>query len=194
MLSQHVELYSRKGLLVKLQGVRGLAEWMAGPAGVQNASSASALESALAATLEEYNHAAAAGGGDGFGKKYFTNAPLPLDGVMYAGRIVPVLHYCMGGIRMDKHGAVLREDGSPLLGLHAAGEVSDGLAAVWRWPTTRTARASLCYPPLPAEAPLPLSAPRYQARRRCPLQATGGGAHGWSGVTWLPHDCCLACT
>jgi len=38
-------------------------------------------------------------------------------------RIFPAVHYTMGGIRMGADGAVLRDDGSVIPGLHAAGEV-----------------------------------------------------------------------
>jgi aspartate oxidase len=37
------------------------------------------------------------------------------------------LHYCMGGIKIDTEGNVIREDGSPIEGLHAAGEVTGGV-------------------------------------------------------------------
>lgn len=123
---KHVELYTHKGLLVEVQGVAGLAAWMAGATGVKHATSSPKLEEQLRASLQAYN-AAAVGGSDPFGKQFFTNAPISLDGVMYAGRITPVLHYCMGGVTMDEHGHVLRADGSLIRGLHAAGEVTGGV-------------------------------------------------------------------
>lgn len=38
-----------------------------------------------------------------------------------------VLHYCMGGIRIDKEGNVLNENDEVIPGLHAAGEVTGGV-------------------------------------------------------------------
>merc|ERR1719284_2019763 len=85
-----------------------------------------AVEVELRRTLEAYD-AAAASGGDEFGKSSFHNAPFGGGGTYYAGRIVPVLHYTMGGITMDRQCGVLRADGSVVEGLHAAGEVTGGV-------------------------------------------------------------------
>ena len=55
------------------------------------------------------------------------------------GRIVPVLHYTMGGIRMDEKGRVVRADGSVIDNLSAAGEVRVGDAIETRdSPTSRS--------------------------------------------------------
>jgi succinate dehydrogenase/fumarate reductase flavoprotein subunit len=135
---KHLEHYLHKGLLVKLDSTHALARWMLANAdgadgetaeqalsratGV-DAGAARALEATLRATLAEYN-AAAKEGVDAFGKTSFRHAPLSEERApLYAGRIVPVLHYTMGGIRMGADGAVLREDESVIPGLHAAGEV-----------------------------------------------------------------------
>lgn len=47
--------------------------------------------------------------------------------VFYVGIVTPVLHYCMGGVKIDSEGNVLREDGTIIAGLHAAGEVTGGV-------------------------------------------------------------------
>jgi len=139
---KHTDHYVHKGLLVKLEGASDLAKWMLAntdgtdgqapdqvaerAAGV-DARGAALLLSTIEATLAEYN-AAAERGVDGFGKTTFRHAPiLPAGGPLYAGRIVPVLHYTMGGIRMGADGSVLRDDGSVIPGLHAAGEVTGGV-------------------------------------------------------------------
>jgi len=131
---RHVELYTRKGLLVPLEGVDALASWMLSDRGVSGAADAHAdtadaregLKARLRATLASYAEAAV-GGSDEFGKTSFRHAPLLADGQLYAGRIVPVLHYTMGGIEMDREGRVLRADGSLIEGLSAAGEVTGGV-------------------------------------------------------------------
>ena len=74
-----------------------------------------------------YNAAAEGSAGDAHGKSLFRHAPVAADGVFYVGRIVPVLHYTMGGLRMDTEGRVLRADGAPIPRLSAAGEVTGGV-------------------------------------------------------------------
>ena len=121
---KHAELYERKGLLSRVAGAAGLAAYMAG---LRGAPGAAAIEPTLRAELRAYSEASAAGGGDPWGKQHFHNAPFAPDDTYLVGRIVPVLHYCMGGIRMDASGAVLREDNATIPGLHAAGEVTGGV-------------------------------------------------------------------
>jgi flavocytochrome c len=135
---KHVEHYLHKGLLVKLDGTLSLARWMLANADKADAETAeqameraarvdagaaAALQSIINETLAAYN-AAAEAGVDEFGKTAFRHAPILPEETLYAGRIVPVLHYTMGGIRMGADGAVLRDDGSVIPGLHAAGEVN----------------------------------------------------------------------
>ena len=45
----------------------------------------------------------------------------------YAVGITPAIHHTMGGIKVDPDMHVLREDGTVLPGLYAAGEVTGGL-------------------------------------------------------------------
>jgi len=139
---KHIEHYLRKGLMVKLNDATALARWMiansdgadgqtaeqvAARADAADAEAVAALQRAIEGTLATYN-AAAVEGVDEFGKTLFRHTPLlPASGPLYAGRIVPVLHYTMGGIRMGADGSVLRDDGSVILGLHAAGEVTGGV-------------------------------------------------------------------
>jgi len=113
---KHVRLYNHKGLLHKLHGTTGLAEWM---------------EVDVATVRETMTHyqADSLAGKDVWGKTSFQGVPaIDLDNeIFYAGKVTPVLHYCMGGITIDTEGNVLRNDGSFIKGLHAAGEVSGGV-------------------------------------------------------------------
>jgi len=115
---KHVDLYSHKGLLQRLEGLQALADWMGQDVEV------------LRETYKSYA-ASAAAGKDEFGKVSFRGlvaAGKDLDTeVFYAGTVTPVLHYCMGGITIDVDGNVLTEDGSMIPGLHAAGEVAGGV-------------------------------------------------------------------
>lgn len=113
---KHVSHYTHKKLLKEIKGVTALAEWM----GVD--------VDAVRSTLEGYREDASAGV-DAWGKTSFRGVPSPdLDGeTFYAGTVVPVLHYCMGGVTIDPEGNVLDVDRNPIPGLHAAGEVSGGV-------------------------------------------------------------------
>lgn len=118
---KHVDLYSHKGLLTKIEGIEALANWMR------------LKEKTLRATMERYQKDAK-NGMDDFGKTTFRNLPsLDLGNeTFYVGKITPVLHYCMGGVTIDATGSVIREDGNVINGLHAAGEVSGGVHGVNR--------------------------------------------------------------
>jgi flavocytochrome c len=118
---KHVDHYTHKGLMTKVDGIRGLAI------------TTGLTESALIKTLRKYQDDAAKGTDD-FGKSSFRGVPKKdlENETFYVGRVTPVLHYCMGGITIDVNGTVLREDGEPILGLYAAGEVTGGVHGVNR--------------------------------------------------------------
>jgi flavocytochrome c len=133
---KHVDLYTHKGLLTKLEGLHALANWM------------NVDGEALRDTLEKYRDDATNGaaGSDEWGKTQFRGLPSESieTEIFYAGQVTPVLHYCMGGLTIDTEGNVLTsvsasgEDQSqstvptPIEGLHAAGEVSGGVHGVNR--------------------------------------------------------------
>lgn len=85
--------------------------------------------------LRELNDYAAAASGekaDPFGKKVFPFPLSPIDSVespvdIHVMEIAPAVHYCMGGVKINEQTQALREDGTPIPGLYAAGEVSGGL-------------------------------------------------------------------
>jgi flavocytochrome c len=83
-------------------------------------------EAHLASTFAAYS-AAAAAGTDSYGKKYFQNAPITMQDNFHVAVITPVLHYCMGGIKVGPDTSVLSPDGKPIAGLFAAGEVMGGV-------------------------------------------------------------------
>mmetsp|Transcript_34338 Transcript_34338/g.72249 ORF Transcript_34338/g.72249 Transcript_34338/m.72249 type:complete len:1299 (+) Transcript_34338:130-4026(+) len=113
---KHVDHYINKGLLVKLEGLHALAKWMDLPVYT------------VRDTLREYQHDST-NGSDAWGKTSFSGVPQAdlATEVFYAGTVTPVLHYCMGGLTIDKEGSVLDEDKNIIPGLHAAGEVSGGV-------------------------------------------------------------------
>lgn len=113
---KHIDLYSHKGLLTKVEGISALSKQM----GIN--------KSQISRTIRAYQ-LSAANGKDEFGKTSFRGVPKSEleDEVFYVGTVTPVLHYCMGGIKIDTEGNVMREDGTTIKGLHAAGEVTGGV-------------------------------------------------------------------
>ncbi|KFD53344.1 hypothetical protein M514_05825 [Trichuris suis] len=81
--------------------------------------------SQLGTTLSEYNEASKRQL-DSFGKTLFPTT-FAWDKPFYVAKITPVIHYTMGGIAIDNQTRVLKNDGSVLQGLYAAGEVSGGV-------------------------------------------------------------------
>ncbi len=78
--------------------------------------------------IQKYNEAAKRGV-DQFGKTVFP-ATFHEPDVFYAGQITPVVHYTMGGVRIDTSAAVLRTSNKVtqrVKGLFAAGEVTGGV-------------------------------------------------------------------
>jgi len=83
-------------------------------------------EAHLRETFRKYNEVAKAGT-DQYEKKFFQNVPYEMDDVFHVAIVVPVVHYCMGGVRTSALGEITRDDETPVPGLYAAGEVSGGV-------------------------------------------------------------------
>jgi len=113
---KHVDHYTHKSLLKRLEGVSALADWM----GIN-------VDIVRSSIIQYQNESE--GGLDQWGKTSFRGvAQKNLDTeTFYAGTVTPVLHYCMGGITIDTEGNVLDKNSVPIPGLHAAGEVSGGV-------------------------------------------------------------------
>jgi len=113
---KHVDHYTHKGLLTRIEGVQALADWMG-----QDTDT-------LKNTFLQYR-TDAENGSDQWGKTSFQGKPSEdlENEVFFAGTITPVLHYCMGGITIDAMGNVLGENRTAIPGLHAAGEVTGGV-------------------------------------------------------------------
>eukprot|EP00899_Mesostigma_viride_P015520 jgi/Mesvir1/2396/Mv22140-RA.1 len=157
---KHLSMYTRKGLMRRLQGVRQLADWLRADEAVLRRTlqgyAATAARAAAADRAPSSDASWGAGGApserlrDEFGKVDFHGAEewgqvvapgRPTDdAVFFAGLVVPVVHYTMGGLAIDTQGRVLakREDAAetgevdrpqlvPVPGLFAAGEVAGGI-------------------------------------------------------------------
>ena len=119
-IAKHVEFYVWKGLLKKVTGIKGVSD------------STGVKEDMIRKTLIDYASSAKQGIDD-FGKSRFVAVPTIADGTdvkdaLYVGRVEPVLHYCMGGVKINTNGQVLSSsDGSIVPGLFACGEVTGGI-------------------------------------------------------------------
>jgi len=70
------------------------------------------------------------GGGkshDVWGKKFFHNLPLDVNDRFHVGVVTPVIHYCMGGLKMNPDSEILTADDKVIPGLYAAGEAMGGV-------------------------------------------------------------------
>merc|ERR1712070_1216800 len=70
------------------------------------------------------------GGGkshDVWGKKFFHNLPLDVNDNFHVGVVTPVIHYCMGGLKMNPDAEILTKDDKVIPGLYAAGEAMGGV-------------------------------------------------------------------
>ncbi|MBQ7543320.1 MAG: flavocytochrome c [Synergistaceae bacterium] len=79
----------------------------------------------LKATVARYNELVAAGKDTDFEKD---EVELPIGKApFYCVPLSPTLHHTMGGLKINTEAQVLREDGSIIAGLYAAGEVTGGI-------------------------------------------------------------------
>ena len=79
----------------------------------------------FAATMNTWNGYVAEKNDPDFGRTSFAN---PLDTApFYAVKVTAGIHHTMGGLKIDPETRVLKEDGSPIPGLFAAGEVTGGV-------------------------------------------------------------------
>merc|ERR1711976_86044 len=97
----------------------------------------------IEATFKNYNEVAelqakspdtgkyeAYGGGkshDVWGKKFFHNLPMDVNDHFHVAVVTPVIHYCMGGLKMNPDAEIQRADNSVINGLYAAGEAMGGV-------------------------------------------------------------------
>jgi predicted heme/steroid binding protein len=64
---------------------------------------------------------------DQFGKTNYPATPLDTSGEYYVGLVVPAIHYCMGGVAINKDAQVLNIRKEIIPRLYAAGEVTGGV-------------------------------------------------------------------
>merc|ERR1712227_1178023 len=70
------------------------------------------------------------GGGqswDTWGKKFFHNLPLDPNDSFHVAIVTPVIHYCMGGMKINKDAQAMGAGDKVLEGLYATGEAAGGI-------------------------------------------------------------------
>lgn len=107
-----MKFYEQRGLARAAETLEGLAVLLDVPAGV------------LRSELGAYNDAVAEGLDRQTGKSVF---PAAIHPPYLVAQTEPVLHYCMGGVAIDADAQVLDQQGRPIPGLFAAGEVTGGV-------------------------------------------------------------------
>ncbi|KAI3403610.2 KES1 [Candida oxycetoniae] len=117
----HIDFYEFQGLLKK-GSVNDLLEILHK---IDPVNTALTIED-VSKTFVEYNNAISKDGGDGdvHGRKVFGS---PFGKQFYFGLTTPVLHFAMGGIKIDEHARVIDKQGNTIENLYAIGEVSGGL-------------------------------------------------------------------
>jgi len=95
------------------------------------------------ATFKDYNEIAekqekdpdngpyeAYGGGkshDEWGKKFFHNLPLDTNDAFHVAIVTPVIHYCMGGMKINKDAEAMGSGETIIHGLYSTGEAAGGI-------------------------------------------------------------------
>jgi len=70
------------------------------------------------------------GGGkshDKWGKKFFHNLPLETSDAFHVAIVTPVIHYCMGGLKINPDSECLGKEDKIIGGLYGAGEAAGGI-------------------------------------------------------------------
>jgi flavocytochrome c len=84
--------------------------------------------SSLLETVEKYNLYLMHGRDTEFGKPFTSDLKAIENPPFYSIRLLPKVHYCMGGVQINHKAQVLSVlDGSVIAGLYAAGEVTGGI-------------------------------------------------------------------
>ncbi|MFC5630521.1 MULTISPECIES: flavocytochrome c [Streptococcus] len=112
--SKSIDTYEEKGMTVKAETVEELAK-------------AIDVDAAnLKTTVENWNKYVADKNDPEFGRKTGMDRDMS-KAPYYAIKVSPGIHHTMGGLKINTNTEVLKEDGSAIPGLYAAGEVTGGV-------------------------------------------------------------------
>ncbi|MDB1696417.1 flavocytochrome c [Enterococcus casseliflavus] len=112
--AKQVDYYKEQGVVVEADTIEALAEKIdVDPA-------------TLKKTLDTWNQAVTDKADKDFGRETAMDYDMT-EGPFYAIQIAPGIHHTMGGVKINTKTQVLKEDGTPITGLYAAGEVTGGI-------------------------------------------------------------------
>jgi len=130
-ITWHCKHYKGRGLMKAYQGLESFTK--------EHGMSLSNVQK----TFAEYNELSekqekdpdggpyeAYGGGkawDKWGKKFYHNLPLDINDSFHVAVVTPVIHYCMGGLKIDDDSRCVRTDSTVVGGLYAGGEAAGGI-------------------------------------------------------------------
>lgn len=112
-LGPNFAFYKAKGFFAEVHG----------PAGVAAAIGSGATADAVAASLAAYHAAATGAAPDAHGKSIFPDAfagATAADAVLLVAKVIPAIHYCMGGVAIAADAAVLYEDAAVIASIKAS--------------------------------------------------------------------------
>lgn len=109
-----IDFYDKQGFVVEGKTIEELAKKIDMP------------EAKLKETLDQWNQDVNAKKDSQFGRTTGMDHDLT-KGPFYAIKIAPGIHHTMGGVKINTKTEVLKEDGTPIKGLYAAGEVTGGI-------------------------------------------------------------------
>merc|ERR1711862_654078 len=65
--------------------------------------------------------------GDKWGKKFYHNLPMDVNDAFHVAIVTPVIHYCMGGLKINDGAQCMDQKDKVIGGLYGAGEVAGGI-------------------------------------------------------------------
>ncbi|ODQ63477.1 Flavocytochrome c [Nadsonia fulvescens var. elongata DSM 6958] len=115
-LKSHMGFYMSKGLMFQSTVTELANELQVSPTTILH-------------ELENINSYASGAEADPFNRKTFTTFDLAsgTDSTIYYGTVTPVLHFTMGGVKINENAKVINDNEQIVEGLYAIGEVSGGV-------------------------------------------------------------------
>lgn len=110
---------------------KGFFSEVHGPAGVAAAIGSSASAAAVADSFAAYTAAATGGAPDAYGKTVFPDSFAGAtndDAMLLVAKVIPAIHYCMGGVAIAADTAVLYEDAAVMAALRASAAAATAAA------------------------------------------------------------------
>jgi len=127
----HCKHYKGRGLMKFYNNMGEFAEEYQIPVSNIDATFATYNETAEKQASDPENGPYEAYGGgkswDPWGKKFFHNLPLEVSDSFHVAIVCPVIHYCMGGMKINGDAEALRADDGIVNGLYSAGEAAGGI-------------------------------------------------------------------